>query len=130
MKKLIISTLAAATVLCLLAVSASGQEQGNDPSKSQGNAPAVWTQKTEEQKGHLKRQLYFLGMGPAKPVPLEYGRGVTNIYSKQDFVTGAFASPARAPIRAACIASPWELRKPATPRPDFPNATRTLGGGS
>ena len=46
---------------------------------------------TEEQKGHLKQQLYFLGLGPAKPVPLECGRGVTNIYSRQDFITGLFA---------------------------------------
>ncbi len=46
---------------------------------------------TEEQQGLLKQQLYFLGVAPAKPVPLEYGRGVTNIYSKQDFITGWFA---------------------------------------
>jgi RHS repeat-associated protein len=46
---------------------------------------------TEEQKGLLRNQLYFLGVAPAKPVPLEYGRGVTNIYSKQDFITGWFA---------------------------------------
>ena len=46
---------------------------------------------TEEQKDHLKHQLYFLGLGPAKPLSLEYGRGVTNIYSRQDFIAGWFA---------------------------------------
>jgi hypothetical protein len=46
---------------------------------------------TEDQKDLLKNQLYVLGLGPAKPVPLEYGRGVTNVYSKQDFITGWFA---------------------------------------
>jgi RHS repeat-associated protein len=46
---------------------------------------------TEEQRGRLKQQLYFLGVGPAKPLSLDYGRGVTNIYSKQDFITGWFA---------------------------------------
>ena len=46
---------------------------------------------TDEQKGHLKQQLYYLGLGPADPLALEYGRGVTNIYSNQDFITGAFA---------------------------------------
>jgi RHS repeat-associated protein len=46
---------------------------------------------TEDQKGLLKNQLYFLGLGPAKPIPLECGRGVMNIYSKQDFITGWFA---------------------------------------
>ena len=46
---------------------------------------------TEGQKNLLKNQLYFLGVGPSKPIPLEYGRGVTNIYSKQDFITGWFA---------------------------------------
>jgi len=46
---------------------------------------------TEEQKDHLRQQLYFLGVAPAQPTPLEYGRGVSNIYSKQDFITGWFA---------------------------------------
>ncbi len=46
---------------------------------------------TEDQRSLLKNQLYVLGLGPAKPIPLEYGREVANIYSKQDFVTGWFA---------------------------------------
>jgi RHS repeat-associated protein len=46
---------------------------------------------TDEQKEQLKHKLYLLGVGPAKPIPLEFGRGVTNVYSKQDFITGGFA---------------------------------------
>lgn len=46
---------------------------------------------TDEQKSVLRGQLYSLSVGPAKPLSLKYGRGVTNIYSKQDFITGAFA---------------------------------------
>lgn len=46
---------------------------------------------TPEQKDRLKQQTYLLGIGPAKPLPLGHGKGVTNIYSKQDLVTGVFA---------------------------------------
>jgi RHS repeat-associated protein len=46
---------------------------------------------TPEQKDRLKQQIYLLGIGPAKPLPLEFGREAVNIYSKQDFVTGPFA---------------------------------------
>jgi hypothetical protein len=46
---------------------------------------------TEDQKQLLKNQIYVLGFGPAKPMPLEYGREVANIYSKQDFITKWFA---------------------------------------
>ncbi|MBI2810487.1 MAG: hypothetical protein HYX67_06645, partial [Candidatus Melainabacteria bacterium] len=46
---------------------------------------------TEDQRGHLKQQLYFLALGSAAPIPAEFGRGVRNIYSKQDFITGWFA---------------------------------------
>jgi len=46
---------------------------------------------TEDQRDLLKKQLYVLGVGPAKPIPLEYGLEVRNVYSKQDFVTGWFA---------------------------------------
>jgi RHS repeat-associated protein len=46
---------------------------------------------TEDQKNLLKNQLYILGLGPAMPIPLQFGRGVTNIYSEQDFITGWFA---------------------------------------
>ena len=46
---------------------------------------------TEDQRGLIQQQLYYLGIGPAKPAPLDYGYRVTNIYSKQDFITGWFA---------------------------------------
>ncbi len=46
---------------------------------------------TEEQKNLLRHQLYILGLGPAHPFSLEQGRGVTNIYSEQDYLTGGFA---------------------------------------
>jgi hypothetical protein len=46
---------------------------------------------TEDQKDLLKKQLYVLGLGPAKPIPFEHGLEVANIYSKQDLITGWFA---------------------------------------
>ncbi len=46
---------------------------------------------TTDQRNRLKNQLYYLGVASAKPIPLDYGRGVKNIYSNQDFITGWFA---------------------------------------
>ncbi len=47
---------------------------------------------TEDQKDRLKNQLHLLALGPAKPIPNKYGREVTNVYSKKDYITGRFAS--------------------------------------
>jgi hypothetical protein len=46
---------------------------------------------TEDQKDLLRNQLYVLGVAPAKPIPLEFGKGVTNVYSRKDFITKWFA---------------------------------------
>lgn len=45
---------------------------------------------TDDQKARLKEQLYILGVAPARPLPLEFGKGVTNIYSNQDWITGRY----------------------------------------
>ncbi len=45
----------------------------------------------EDERGLLKKQMYILALGPAEPIPKDYGRGVTNIYSEKDFITGRFA---------------------------------------
>lgn len=47
---------------------------------------------TDDQRARLKNQLLIFALGPAKPIPNEYGKDVVNIYSKQDFITGWFAS--------------------------------------
>ena len=46
---------------------------------------------TDEQKALVKDSMYFLGLGSAQPMPLEFGRKVTNVYSQQDFITRGFA---------------------------------------
>ena len=46
---------------------------------------------TEAQQDRLRHQLYIYAIGSAKPIPDEFAYRVTNVYSKQDFVTGPFA---------------------------------------
>jgi hypothetical protein len=50
---------------------------------------------TDEQKRKLKHQLHIMALGPAKPIPTEFGKEVVNIYSRQDFITGVFALKSR-----------------------------------
>ena len=49
----------------------------------------------ESRQEILRKQLYVFSVGPAEPIPKEYGLKCVSVYSKKDYVTGRYGKPFR-----------------------------------
>ena len=49
----------------------------------------------ERRQEILQKQLYVFSVGPAEPIPMDYGAKCISVYSEKDYVTGFFGKPFR-----------------------------------